>query len=30
MMLTTGAFGALQGIVALADDTFYVRAPNYT
>ena len=30
MMLVTGAFGILQGFVALLDDTFYVKAPNYT
>jgi len=30
MMLTTGIFQAIQGIVALADDTFYVSTRNYT
>jgi len=30
MMLVTGVFGILQGVVALVDDTFYVKAPNYT
>jgi hypothetical protein len=30
MMLTMGVFQLLQGIVAVADDSFYVRAPNYT
>jgi hypothetical protein len=30
MMLMTGVFGILQGFVAVLDDTFYVKAPNYT
>jgi len=30
MMMVTGVFQVLQGIVALLDDTFYVRTSNYT
>ena len=29
-MLVTGAFQVLQGIVALANDEFFVALPNYT
>ena len=30
MMLATGVFGILEGFVAIVDDNFYVKAPNYT
>jgi len=30
MMMVTGVFQVLAGIVALVDDTFYVRTTNYT
>ena len=30
MMIVTGVFQVLQGIVALADDQWYLRTPNYT
>ncbi|UPK75766.1 hypothetical protein MU582_03760 [Nocardioidaceae bacterium SCSIO 66511] len=30
LMLVTGAFQILQGIVALANDTYFVTLPNYT
>jgi hypothetical protein len=30
MMIVSGAFMILQGIVAIANDNFFVKAPNYT
>ena len=30
MMIVSGAFMILQGIVAIANDSFFVKAPNYT
>jgi hypothetical protein len=30
MMITLGIFHAIMGLVALFDDTFYVRVANYT